>query len=217
MIAVSVRQPWAQLIAEAEALAALNVEPKLIENRSRRVADKYIGEDIAIHAGLTWCRVGANDWRVRRTWARFSAAIDLRKPNPLLAAHGDRRTGFVGGLRPGMWMEQGAVIAVARLVGCHLAGACVLPTCHPWGELEHNGKPAWHIELADVRRLPKPVPARGSLALPWRLPEDVAGQVQAQLDALLLRAVASAAIAGDPVPADLADRSLDRIEQGATR
>jgi hypothetical protein len=217
MIAVSVRQPWAQLIAEADALAALDVVPKLIENRPRRIADKHIREDIAIHAGLTWCQVGANDWRVRRAWARFSAAIDLRKPNPLLAAHGDLRTGFVGGLRPGMWMEQGAVVAVATLAGCHPAGSCVIETCHPWGESVHNGKPAWHIELADVRRLLKPVPARGSLALPWRLPEDVAGQVQAQLDARLLRAVASAAIAGDPVPADLADRALDRIENGAAR
>jgi hypothetical protein len=216
-LAMSVRQPWAQVIAEAEALAALNVVPKLIENRSRRIADKHIGEDIAIHAGLTWCRVGEQDWRVRRAWSVFCASINMRVPNPLLAAHGDRRTGYVGGLRPGMWIEQGVVIAVARLAGCHPAGPCVNLACHPWGESEYNGKPAWHIELADVRRLPKPVPARGSLALPWRLPEDVAGQVQAQLDARLLRAVASAAIAGDPVPAGLADRSLDRIERGAIR
>jgi hypothetical protein len=217
MIAMTVRQPWAQLIAEAEALTALGLVPKLIENRSRKVADKHVGEDIAIHAGLTWCSVGAADWRVRRAWARFCAAIDLRKPNPALAAHGDRRTGFVGGLRPGMWIEQGAVVAVAKLAGCHPAGTCVLEACHPWGESMHNGKPAWHIELADVRRLPKPVPARGSLALPWQLPAGVAEQVQAQLDARLLRAVASAAIAGDPVPAGLADRSLDRIERGAIR
>jgi protein gp37 len=62
----------------------------------------------------------------------------------------------------------------------------------------------------------------------WRFSKKSAGRLldgrtwdeyprQSQLDARLLRAVASAVIAGDPVPTDLADRSLDRIEQGATR
>lgn len=209
-LAITVRPPWSQLIAEAQALTVLGVVPKLVENRSRKVADKYIGQDIAIHAGLTWCTIGAADWRVRRAWARFCAAIDLREANPLLAAHGDRRTGFVGGLRPGMWIEQGAVVAVARLAGCHPAGPCVNLGCHPWGEAEHNGKPAWHIELADVRRLPKPVAARGSLGVPWRLPEDVTAAVQAQLDLAadrnLLAALALAAQLEDPAPADVTER-----------
>lgn len=180
--AISVRQPWAQLIAEAQALEAIGMVPKRWENRSRRVSEKYHGTDVAIHASLTWCKFGAEDWRVRRAWAHFSAAIDLRDPNPLLARHGDRRTGFVGGLRPGLWMPQGAVIAVATLQGCHPAGLCVKGACRPWGEPDHNGKPAWHLEFANVRRLPDPVPAKGSLSVPWSLPEDVAVKVQAQLD-----------------------------------
>lgn len=179
---ITIRPPWSQLIAEARALTAIGVVPKLVENRSRPIPTKYIGERIGIHAGLTWCSVGATDWRVRRAWSRFCAAIDLRKSNPLLAAHGDTRTGFVGGLRPGLWIKQGAVIAVATVVDCHSAGPCVNLQCHPWGEAEHNGKPAWHIVFADVRRLPDPVPAKGSLAVPWQAPGGVAAQVQTQLD-----------------------------------
>lgn len=212
-LAMSVRQPWAQMIAEAAALTALGVAPKLVENRSRKIAGKHIGEDVAIHAGLTWCQTGAADPRVRKVWARFSAAIDVYEPNPLLAAHGDRRTGFVGGLRPGMWIERGAVVAVARLAGCHPAGPCVLDGCHPWGESTHSGKPAWHIELAEVQRLRKPVPARGSLAVPWRLPTDVAERVQHELDDRLMDALAAAAVLGDPAPANLADQVLARVQE----
>lgn len=185
---ITVRPPWSQVIAEAQALTAIGVAPKLVENRSRPIPAKYIDTEIGIHAGLTWCKVGAADWRVRRAWGQFCAAINLRVPNPLLAAHGDRRTGYVGGLRPGMWIEQGCVIAVATIKGCHPAGPCVDNGCRPWGEIEHNGKPAWHIVFADVRRLSRPVPARGSLSVPWSVPGDVETAVREQLDQFTLDA-----------------------------
>jgi hypothetical protein len=142
--------------------------------------------------------------------------------NPRLAEHGDRRTGFPNSLlrihrTNSLWIPRAAVVATAAIAGCHLAGVCVVGPCHPWGDLTYNGKPAWHIELVDVRRLPEPVPARGQLAVPWRLPEDVAAAVQAQhdlavtspTDRKLLAQVREAANVCDPPPAGLADRCAD--------
>lgn len=55
---------------------------------------------------------------------------------------------------------RGAVIAVARLVDCHLENhqAC----CRPWGE---TGRGIWHWTLRDVLKLPDPVPCKGRLGL----------------------------------------------------
>lgn len=36
--------------------------------------------------------------------------------------------------------------------------------------------------LEDVTRLPRPVPAKGNQAVPWRVPEDVAAKVREQLE-----------------------------------
>ncbi len=188
MRAITVRQPWAAMISETAALTALGVAPKAVENRSRGVSEQFIGTDIAIHAGATWSAEGAADERVRRAWAVFANAIDLREPNPLLAAHGDNRTGYVGPLQPGLWIDTGAVVAVATLVDCHpaitipaLPGHPAHTCCQPWGEPLHNGRTAHHLALDHVRRLREPVPARGSLTVPWALPDDVEAAVLEQL------------------------------------
>lgn len=67
----------------------------------------------------------------------------------------------------------GAVVAVARLTGCHWSndGTC----CGPWG---FEG--AYHWQLADVRTLAAPVPAKGSQRF-WKPPQDVIDAVHAQL------------------------------------
>lgn len=184
--AFTVRPPWSFAIVEAQALAAIGVPPKLRENRGRPIAPRHFGTRVGIHAGATWSTVGQLDKRVRVAWARFAHAVDLTTVNPLLTAHGDRRTGFPNphlSIHAGsdMWIPRRAVVATVIVVGCHRAGACVVEQCYPWGDLEYGGKPAWHIELADVARLRTPVPARGQIAVPWRLPEDVASAVEAQL------------------------------------
>jgi len=193
MKAITVRPPWSQIIAETPALTVLGVAPKAVENRGRPIAGKHIGTDIAIHAGLTWCKVGEADLRVRTAWSIFGRAIRLREVNPLLAAIGDTRTGYVGGLfsHSDLWVERGAVVAVVRLVDCHKAitvpempGYPASTCCAPWGESDYNGKPAYHLVLDDVRRLGTPVPARGSLAMPWTLPDDVAAAVAEQFVAV---------------------------------
>ena len=67
----------------------------------------------------------------------------------------------------------GAVIAVAHLVSIHsCTGRCSIwsvPGQHHWA-------------LADVRRLPEPVPCKGRLGL-WLLPADTDAAVRAQLAA----------------------------------
>lgn len=70
----------------------------------------------------------------------------------------------------------GAVIAVADLVDCHLADTCTREGCRVWGD-----PTGYHLVLADVVALPAPVPARGALGLPWRLPLDVSSAVTAHL------------------------------------
>lgn len=195
MIAMTVRPPWSWAIAETAALTALGVTPKGAENRGQRIADQHIGQRIAIHAGKTWCTVGEADRRIRDTWFTFSTAINPWQPHPLLAAIGDTRTGYVGWLQPGLWLETGAVVAVATLTGCHQAeqqadsptGVC----CAPWGEAVYQTKrgevPAWHLTFAEVRRLPVPVSCRGQVRVPWELPEDAAEAVRRQLDMAVTR------------------------------
>lgn len=76
---------------------------------------------------------------------------------------------------------QGAVVAVAELVTCHLSpdfgGTCgaTRPLCSPWAERD-----VYHWQLADVRPLREPVPCKGMLGL-WRLPDEVEKAVRAQL------------------------------------
>lgn len=66
---------------------------------------------------------------------------------------------------------RGHVLAVVELVGCHRAeGRC----CGRWGFAD-----CWHWELADVRPLPVPVPAKGQLGL-WTPPAEVLAAVEAQ-------------------------------------
>lgn len=126
---------------------------KDIENRGRPTSHRGL---VAIHAGKTIARAADHDPRITAMYGR-DASIGV----PL-----------------------GAVIAVADLVDCHPAaygGAHGRTCCEPWGEPLHNGGPCFHLTLASVRRLATPVPVRGSLALPFTLPDDVATAVAAQL------------------------------------
>jgi len=103
----------------------------------------------------------------------------LRDPLVLEALDGLRSTG-----RRDIRLTCGAVLAVANVVDCHRAApyAPDRTCCQPWGWVTYGGKTAQHIVLTDVRRLTAPVPCRGSQAMPWRAPEDVAAAVWAQLE-----------------------------------
>ncbi|MEV1315324.1 hypothetical protein AB0J14_04485 [Micromonospora arborensis] len=126
-------------------------EGKRIENRGRPTSHRG---QLAIHAGKTPDTLADTDPRITQLFGR------------------DPRVG----------MPMGAVLAVAQLVDCHQAsGRC----CAPWGEAHYmtGGRilPAFHLVLADVVALPRPIPARGALSVPWKLPEDVSTQVLSQL------------------------------------
>src|SRR5690606_10778974 len=56
-------------------------------------------------------------------------------------------------------LPTGALIAVAELIDCHPDTGC----CRPWGE-----PGAYHLVLAHIRRLPRPIPARGQRGL-WEV------------------------------------------------
>lgn len=124
MIALTVRQPWADAIAHGG---------KRIENRTWPVPAKHVGARILIHAGAVADRY---------------AVLPAEVPS--------RPIGWPG--------TRSAVVAVATLVGSHLAtGRC----CGPWGFPE-----VFHWQLADVTALTDPVPCKGRLGL-WTPPADV--------------------------------------------
>lgn len=158
MKAITIQQPWALAIAAGV---------KNIENRSRHVS--YRGP-VAIHAGAAWSREGAADPRIRAWWLGRTHAE--RQPQVDAA---DLATG---------WMFR-HIIAVVDLVDCHEADQSMpagASCCPPWGDRQYKGRPAWHLALANARRLDTPVPVvLGCLALPWTLSDDVAAQVEREV------------------------------------
>lgn len=150
MRAITVKQPWAW---------AITYGGKNIENRPWGI---HARGPIAIHAGKEWDRDGATDLTLRMAWEAWSKRLPLDPHSPEAVQLG--YSGAAGELRKGtLWLDEGAVVAVADLVGSHRDSGC----CRPWGQ---PGK--IHLVLANVRRLPEPVPCRGALG-PWRLPVNV--------------------------------------------
>lgn len=77
----------------------------------------------------------------------------------------------------GRELVTGAVIGVARLVGCH-QDSVGYPSCTEWAQ-----PGAWHLQLADVQVLALPLPACGQLG-PWKPAEGLVEQVLQQLPGL---------------------------------
>ncbi|NUS82701.1 MAG: ASCH domain-containing protein [Streptomyces sp.] len=151
---LTIRQPWAFAIAEGF---------KTVENRTRRT--NYRGS-LLIHAGLK------HDGTVPIVRYSRDAAIRLDD----LGGSGnfyEARAAVPSVLyQPHPTLALGAVIATARLTGCHeAADGC----CAPWGFPDQ-----WHWELADVQPLQRAIAKAGALGL-WTP------------DAGLLEAVAPAA------------------------
>lgn len=160
-MAITVRLPWAAAIRGA----SFNPDAKLVENRGRPIAERYVGQRLAIHAGAAWDKVGAADPRVRRWWYGYEAQRSLDAT--------DFGTMF------------GRVLAVATLTDCHRAERSWrdpdVNCCSPWGDAGYGRRDAWHLLFADVVELEQPVETRGYLPVPWALPEDVAARVLEQV------------------------------------
>jgi hypothetical protein len=160
--AISVQPPWSHAIAWLG---------KDRENRYWPVPPKLLGTDIAIHA----------------TKSVDEDTLAGQQPRSWHADH----DGLPGDPWPPLEeMAIGAVVAVARIAGCHHAPDCAGPLqsiaygldhdtlCSPWA--------AWgqyHWELTDVRPLMEPVQCRGFQRI-WYLPEAADQEVQAQLAGL---------------------------------
>jgi hypothetical protein len=168
--ALTVRQPWAGCIAHLD---------KRVENRTWPCPAKYIGTRIAVHAASAvddaefisvpdsdkWATLFAStaEWDAWRFWHLGTAKRrDVTSWPPKLAL--------------------GAVVAVATITACHYDQD---PECH--GDPRTAGClcSAWarvckfHWQLADVRPLAEPVPAKGALGL-WTVPEEAERAVRAQ-------------------------------------
>jgi len=150
MRGLTVRQPWAFAIAEGF---------KTVENRTRRT--NYRGP-LLIHAGLK------HDRSVPIVRYSRDAAIRLDE----LGGSGNfwEARGLVPSVfyKPHATLALGAVIATARLDGCHEA---VDGCCAPWGV-----PGCWHWELADVQPLQTAVARTGALTL-WKADADLLGAV----------------------------------------
>ncbi|HEY5835036.1 hypothetical protein [Streptomyces sp.] len=155
--ALTVKQPYAFAIAEGF---------KPIENRTRRT--NHRGK-IYLHASKA-PRKGVSIVRYSRDAARrldelggsgnFWNAVDA-VPSRFYTPHST--------------LACSAVIATARITGCHRAGDGCLPACEAWGEPD-----AWHWEISDARPLATAVPAKGFLGL-WRPPVSLVQAVREQL------------------------------------
>ncbi len=157
---LSVRQPYAYMIATGV---------KTVENRGSMINAKWIGSLIAIHAPAGWYDGAEYDPRV------------------LAAGIAAARAGRVGDqldITTGRTLPRRAIVAVARLTGCHLAQDPLC--CGEWAEAAHGKRRAAHLRLDDVYQLEQTVPTNGSLLIPWQVPEPAAAAVWRQIPAAVL-------------------------------
>ena len=153
MKAITLHQPWAQLIADGE---------KTIETRSWAPPPSLVGELLAVHAGKTRCKLEAllGDAPVTAVRARY---LESLKPYPLgcvLAVV--RLTGF-------MQVEAISGYPLLFASGFDNQGQRRFVDVDPWGDFS-PGRYLWFLEL--VERLPEPVPAAGRQRLwDWVGPE----------------------------------------------
>ncbi|WP_306324148.1 MULTISPECIES: ASCH domain-containing protein [unclassified Streptomyces] len=126
---------------------------------------------------------------IRQPWAAAIAHADKRVENrtwptsyrgPLLIHAGktvDQRSGrLVAAVVRGLQMDLGAVIAVARITGCHdSSGERTL--CSLWA-----AEGQFHHVLDEVTALPLPIPWKGAQGL-WVPPAVLVDKVRDQLSA----------------------------------
>lgn len=155
MRVLTVKQPWAWAIIHGG---------KDVENRVRSLGP-YRGP-VAIHAGL-------------------SVAYDVigDPPTVLSRAVGQwRHEEFLARVHAYPWSNDlGHIIGVVDLTDVHpdctepVEGYGHTPTCSRWAMSGHH-----HLVLANLRPLPRPIPARGMLGL-WRPDADLLGAITVQI------------------------------------
>jgi hypothetical protein len=178
--ALTLTQPWATLVA---------VGAKKIETRSWRT--DYRGP-IAIHAGKGLGPVrGIAGLRELCGREPFRSVLDAHWADIRLIS------GWFGELgqitrEPERCLPAGSIVAVATLVSCEPTDGADARHGGGW-HLVGNVEGRWYLTdqerafgdyspgryawlLADVRRLPVPIPARGALGL-WTVPAEIEAQI----------------------------------------
>ena len=149
MIALTVKQPWAHMIAYGG---------KTIENRGWETKQRGL---LAIHAGKGWDRDAEDDPIARQAWEAWTRNGDPQvEASPL----GRKSSGIT----------YGAVIGVADLTGCHRAVESGCP-CSPWGDADRWH---WELSGICPLRMPVPCLGKlGLWRLPADVEQAVRAQI----------------------------------------
>ena len=172
---ITLSQPWPWALCHA-GMDVLNM---------KREFTGVIGERIGIHAGKQWddnttLWAGAYDVPFVHTGMTDDDGNTVSE-DPFVMGRGDN----------GRWKRQpfSAVVAVATITGSHEDFRCEFVSdsgkCSAWAMSgtvtdDNDYKPMWHWELADVRPLTEPVPAKGRQGL-WIPDAEIVEAVEAQL------------------------------------
>jgi hypothetical protein len=152
---ITIREPWLACILAGADQLPLGVLPKDVENRVTRHHRAGIPQPPCTHRGLVLLH---GSQRVDRAALQDPRVVALWRPLGRLLEV----------------ITPGRIAGYATITDCHYSQSCC---CGIWGD-----PGCWHITLADVGWLPRPVVARGCLALPWRLQDpDLVGRVRDQL------------------------------------
>ena len=153
MRCLSLTQPFATLVATSN---------KMIETRSWKTS--YRGE-LAIHAAATFPAYA----REMLAYGHFARA--LAAAGHTIGRDPTRR----GSMEITHDLPLGAIVATCRLVRCERTED-IAPDLPPWELAFGDYEPGrWAWVLADVVRLPEPIPAIGHLGLwEWQVPEGMA-------------------------------------------
>ncbi len=181
MRAITVRQPWASLIAAGA---------KTIETRPRPTKHRGL---VLIHAGAR-LYTAADKHADRGLWYAAHSHLDLERNNgvyllpygsivataqlvdcvPIVEDRGAHFTPFNGPSDPSVIITTGerARLWVGR-------DSTDLTDQVRYGDYTPG---RYGLVLNDVRQLAEPVPCRGQQAVPWRVPDDVAAKVREQVE-----------------------------------
>lgn len=151
--AITVRQPWAEVIAAGV---------KTDENRAEGFPKAYRGP-LLLHAGAGWSVSGGTDPRILR-WAqaRWASPIEFLRTEVTFSAV----------------LAVVECVDIHPAMGCCRPWG--EETYLPANPEDRAPGQVTHLVFEDVRRLGTPVPASGALGL-WRPSTDLTAAVRAQL------------------------------------
>lgn len=146
MKAITIKQPWATLIALGE---------KQFETRSWTT--KYRGE-LAIHAGKNIDKVACQEESIKSTLAKHGYTVDNLPTGAVIAT-----AQLAGNYRIYDTADNG--VHIVRCPNDKYDFEKVEFICKPESDFGFysEGRYAW--ELTDVQRMPEPIPAKGQLSL----------------------------------------------------